>query len=198
MSRLYDWITRGTRAAQPAASASNKGMLYFVTDEHVLERSSGSAWESELPSGSIVQRVTQLFSAGASGTNAIPMDDSIPQITEGDEYMSLAFTPRKATNNLRIDIVGVWWPNNSPWWITAALFQDPTANALAAMVGFLNGANALVFSHEMVAGVTSAITFKVRAGRHSAAGASIYFNGDGARRMGGVMASRMTITEFLP
>lgn len=46
MSRFYDWVTRGTRAAQAAAAAANKGMLYWVTDESKLERSSGSAWEA--------------------------------------------------------------------------------------------------------------------------------------------------------
>ncbi len=46
MSRLFDWVVRGTRAAQPASASSNKGMLYYVTDENRLERSSGSAWES--------------------------------------------------------------------------------------------------------------------------------------------------------
>jgi hypothetical protein len=46
MSRLYDWITRGTRGAQAAAATSNKGMLYWVTDESKLERSSGAAWEA--------------------------------------------------------------------------------------------------------------------------------------------------------
>lgn len=46
MSMIYDWIVRGTRAAQTAAAVANKGMLYFVTDESKLERSSGSAWET--------------------------------------------------------------------------------------------------------------------------------------------------------
>lgn len=45
MSRLQDVIKRGTRANQPAATAVSTGTLYYVTDEEVLERSSGSAWE---------------------------------------------------------------------------------------------------------------------------------------------------------
>lgn len=39
-------IRRGTRGSQPAASGVGVGTLYFVTDEGVIERSSGSAWES--------------------------------------------------------------------------------------------------------------------------------------------------------
>lgn len=44
--KLSQVILRGTRSAQPAAATSNTGFLYFVTDEGVTERSSGTAWES--------------------------------------------------------------------------------------------------------------------------------------------------------
>jgi hypothetical protein len=37
---------RGTRSGQPAASSVLTGTLYFVTDEKVIERSNGSAWQS--------------------------------------------------------------------------------------------------------------------------------------------------------
>lgn len=46
MSLFADAIQRGTRGAQPAAAAVVIGTLYFVTDEGVLERSTGAAWES--------------------------------------------------------------------------------------------------------------------------------------------------------
>src|SRR5512134_570330 len=46
MSLFANAIQRGTRASQPAASAVVVGTLYFVTDEGVTERSSGSAWET--------------------------------------------------------------------------------------------------------------------------------------------------------
>lgn len=49
--RLPQVILRDTRANQPAAAAANEGFLYFVTDELVLERSSGSAWEQYAPTG---------------------------------------------------------------------------------------------------------------------------------------------------
>jgi hypothetical protein len=46
MSTLASVLQRGTRAAQPLATAAAVGTLYYVTDEHVMERSSGSAWQS--------------------------------------------------------------------------------------------------------------------------------------------------------
>ena len=43
---IDDLLRRGTRAAQPAATAVTPGTLYCVTDERFhVERSSGSAWE---------------------------------------------------------------------------------------------------------------------------------------------------------
>lgn len=41
-----DLIRRGTRAAQPAATAVAAGTLYYVTDEATTERSSGAAWQT--------------------------------------------------------------------------------------------------------------------------------------------------------
>jgi hypothetical protein len=45
MSALSTVLARGTRAAQPAATAVPIGSLYYVTDEpHIVEQSTGSAW----------------------------------------------------------------------------------------------------------------------------------------------------------
>lgn len=52
MALLSTVIRRGTRAAQPLATAVSTGTLYFVTDEGKVERSSGSAWETFSGSGS--------------------------------------------------------------------------------------------------------------------------------------------------
>ena len=39
-------IRRGTRALQPSANTVLTGTLYFVTDEFVIERSTGAAWDT--------------------------------------------------------------------------------------------------------------------------------------------------------
>ncbi len=44
-------ILRDVRALQPAATAVPEGTLYFVTDELVIERSTGAAWETYSASG---------------------------------------------------------------------------------------------------------------------------------------------------
>lgn len=46
MAAFEDLIQRGTRGAQPVATVVKVGALYYVTDESILERSTGAAWQS--------------------------------------------------------------------------------------------------------------------------------------------------------
>ena len=149
--------------------------------------------------GKLVQVVNTQTGAVATGTTIIPFDDTIPQNTEGDEYMTLAITPTVATNMLLIDIVVFASVTATPW-IVVALFQDTTANALAADATFNNLSTAgatISFRYKMLAGTTSLTTFKVRVGPSSAA--TVTFNGQSAaRRFGGVAISGITISEIVP
>lgn len=151
--------------------------------------------------GAIVQVKNVVTGATASGTTTIPIDDTIPQNTEGNEFMTLAITPTSATNKLKIDVCIILSTTaTAPWYMAAALFQDSTANALACAVDVCNatdGSITMNFSYVMTAGTTSATTFKVRAGGNGAGTTRI--NGRaGARIYGGVLASSITITEYVP
>jgi hypothetical protein len=150
-------------------------------------------------SGTVLQVVNYQTGAVATGTTAIPFDDTIPQNTEGNEYMSLAITPKSATSKLLIQVT-VQATCSVLSWGNAALFQDSTANALAAAFGFTDAAtsgHAVEFTHYMTSGTTSSTTFKVRAGVNAAG--TMTFNGStAARRLGGVLASSITITEVVP
>src|SRR4029453_11274765 len=46
MPTVPDIHRRGPRASQPAATTVTVGTLYFVTDENLTERSTGTAWET--------------------------------------------------------------------------------------------------------------------------------------------------------
>ena len=63
---LDNVILRGTRAAQPAASAVTPGAVYFVTDQGVTERSNGTVWESWSDPAGLAARVTALEAAVAA------------------------------------------------------------------------------------------------------------------------------------
>lgn len=163
----------------------------FVRDDGALATPAGGG-------GAVVQVKNVQTGVYATGTTIIPNDDTIPQITEGDEYMTLAITPTSATNKLRIDVVA-FVRSSIGNWVVAALFQDAIANALAAFSaynGTAGGSESSVFSHYMTAGTTSAMTFRVRCGGGFAATTS--FNGTTTRLFGGVMASSITITEITP
>jgi len=147
----------------------------------------------------IAQVVNYQTGAVATGTTNLPHDDTIPQNTEGDEYMTLAITPKATTNKLKIEVVFQGTLNINEM-MSIALFQDTTANAIAAVSKNIRLAACpavVTFTHYMSAGTTSATTFKVRAGGQ--AGATLTFNGlAGGRIFGGVGASSITITEITP
>lgn len=149
----------------------------------------------------MLQMVSTVTGAVATGTTLIPADDTIPQNTEGDQYMSLAITPQSSTSKLIIDVtVNGAASGAAPNAIFAALFQDTTANALAVAwtTSYQAGTAIQVkFSYTMTSGTTSATTFKVRVGAQNAG--TFTFNGvGGARFMGGVLASSIVIREVLP
>jgi hypothetical protein len=134
----------------------------------------------------------------ATGTTIMPIDDTIPQITEGDEYMTLSHTPLDAANLLNIT-VGVYLENPSASRMSVAVFQDAVANALGAVSqrGDDGDPHWMYFRTQIVAGGTSAITFRVRAGA-SASGTTTFNGIGGSRIFGGVMASNIYIEEVTP
>jgi hypothetical protein len=150
-------------------------------------------------SGDSVQVVNTQTGALATGTTILPYDDTIPQNTEGDQYMSLSITPTNANNKLLIEVVALASTNiTANGEMTAALFQDSIVNALAAISGYSLDNETPInfkFSHYMTAGSISPITFKVRIG--SGAANTTTFNGvAGGRKLGGVSSSSITITEI--
>lgn len=151
-----------------------------------------------IDTGAVVQSVNTQSGAVATGTTTIPNDDTIPQITEGTEFITRAITPTNSSNKLRIDVSVIVANNQASSWLTVALFQDSTAGALACASSFqptASGAMTISFTHTMTAGTTSSTTFRVRAGGNQA-GTTTFNGAAGARLFGGVLASSITVTEI--
>ena len=147
-----------------------------------------------LPPSKVVQVVNYQTGALATGTVIMPYDDTIPDIAEGNEYMSQAFTPTSTTNKLLIRVV--FNGTKTVDFGVVALFKVGTSAALAAAPIYNIGPVCVAFDHYITSGTTAAITFTVRAGPHTAG--TMTFNGDGGvRKLGGVMASSITITEIM-
>lgn len=132
-------------------------------------------------------------------STVIPVDNTIPQNTEGDEVITATITPTNASNRLVIEFIAGSVGASASLVATAALFQDSTADALAVGTGFAQTALSTLGSihliHEMVAGTTSATTFKVRLGP---SGSTAFVNGDnaGTRVFGGISAARLRVREI--
>lgn len=148
--------------------------------------------------GQLVQTKYSLTGAVATGTTVLPMDDTIPQNTEGDEYMTLAITPTSVLNLIMIESLWNGAHSTTATSIAAALFRDAVADALAAAFA---GKDANADRHCQVAlffaelaPSAAAITYKLRAGNGTAG--TTTFNGAAAGRLfGGVMASYMKAKE---
>jgi len=133
-----------------------------------------------------------------TNSTTMPFDDTIPQITEGDEYLTVSITPERTSNRLVIEAHVRLSSNQANVKLTAALFQDSTADALAASAQEHDGSNDATqvhIFHEMQAGTTSSTTFRIRAGAESAG--TTTFNGtSGARTFGGVGFSTIIVREY--
>lgn len=161
-----------------------------ITDTRVPVSSAGT--------GAVVQFRSLNSTAVATGSTQIPLDDTIPQITEGDEYMTLAITPKSATNTLKIEVKAFLANETAGRVLIGALFQGSTANALAATAEFQDTANGrllLTVTHTMDAGTTSSTTFRFRVGAHST-GTTTFNGSGGARLFGAITKSSMVITEY--
>lgn len=169
--------------------------------------------------GSVATLQTQLSSSGVvdyryTQTNApmnltgiIPWDDTIPQITEGSEVLTVAITPKKTADLLVIEGTINWVePVNHSNYFTVALFRDAGVNAIATAVdGASNGngrctANGytqictMPIRFTLVAGSTAATTFRLRAGLD---GGNVYINqANDGRKLGGTLYSTLSVTEM--
>lgn len=188
----------GDRAIVRAETTANARVIcYTKADGTAVVVNSFTPSASNALTGSVVQVVNTSTTAVATGTTVMPIDDTIPQNNEGDEYLTRAITPNASGNKLRIDVTFVGESSAANPKFGIAIFQDSTANGLkgvAVEVG-TNELFTITFSHFMDAGTTSATTFKVRAGA-SGAGTTT-FNGEASSRIfGGVCGSSITITEI--
>jgi len=146
----------------------------------------------------LLQQVRKISTTAASSTTAIPTDTTIPQNTEGSEFITLSITPKDPGNILMIEFIGVGGGSelDEP---AVALFQDSTENALS-VTGFQTHTTSTLYPislrYFMTSGTTNSITFKIRFGPSvNTRTAYIGRNHNGAT-YGGTLSAVFTITEF--
>lgn len=148
--------------------------------------------------GKVAQTVFAANNNYLSTTATIPNNDSLPQNTQGLQVLTASITPRKTTNLIVVSF-NIPLASDGGNHLTAALFKDTDANALAASNVTSSNANYMLQAtaeHRFVAGTTSAINFAVRVGPN---GGTLYMNGQSVgRRYGGALAATLKITEIEP
>lgn len=157
-------------------------------------------WEPGVPMpGDLIQALSTQTGVYATGTTLMIGDNTIPQNTEGDQYMTLSITPRSSRNLINVFFKGQFSNSVTSTGVTAALFKDSVANALSCGTLAFSAIDAHytpVINHFLQAGTTSAIAFKIRAGGHAAG--TTGFNGitSFGQQFGGVFNSFIEITEY--
>lgn len=196
-------IPSGTTAQRDASPSA--GYTRHNSETGFEEFWGGTAWiqldKFQRP-GNVLQVVRVQTSDFLMTTAAIPLDDTIPQISEGAEIFTASITPVSASSRLTIE--ALIHTSNSAAAAThvVALFRNSVADAMSVAWMSSPGANyampPIIVKAEHSPGSTSLMTFKVRAGTLGGNGGQILqVNGaSGTRYLGGSLISSIVITEI--
>ena len=199
--RTTSQATRSTVYASPPAPTdtdlnTDSLQAFYMAQEAMDAAGLGSGGVG----AGIFQRLSTSYSAlSAPAGVAMPVDDTIPQDTEGAEYMSRAITADDVSNVWEIEVLFVG-AAAAAGDVVMALFSDTdsTANALCAAMVTVSAADdvfTLRLRHRMTAATLSATAMTVRVG--NAAGDISTRNGSaGSRLLGGTPQSYITVTEY--
>lgn len=160
---------------------------------------SGAITYAKAAAGFVVQDAITAYSAVATGSTLMIYDDTPPTSSEGDQYMTITFTPKATTNTLIIDTLASLSSSAAAGnAMIGAIYQDATATSVAAGYYYTTAVGStqqLRVVHTMTAGTTSATTFKYRAGCNSA-GTTTFNGAGGARLMNTTNKSFIRVTEI--
>ena len=154
-------------------------------------------YEALIQPGGIIQTVAATPYTATDALAVIPADDTIPQITEGTQILTLTITPRSSLSKIRLTFSG-FGSINSTAHLSAALFRVGLSDALQTTGATIAG----VSYHAVLAldwmdnpGVITAVTYTVRAG--PASGTAHMNGGSGiGRYFGGSAACTLVAQEI--
>lgn len=152
-------------------------------------------WASPLPSPVYVESAA----AVSLGASAIPSDNTIPQITEGNHITQLecSITPESSGSRIEVNALvnlGIAGSGN----ITLALFKNSVTDAVASypfqIANANNGVHTAYIRYSVSVSNTNPIQFSFRAGENTSQ--EIFLNRGGIIQGGGTVISSVKISEF--
>jgi hypothetical protein len=181
--KLEDMVTvlpaaYGSEAKIPKITVNNKGLIEEVEEIDIIRN--------------VYQVKSASYLLTTDLTTIIPLDNSIPQITEGAQIFSVSITPISMANKLILDISGCVTAT-ADCNLIVSIFRDNTADAIAANLVSLtaNKITNLNFSVELPIESTNIQDYKVRVGTNT--NTTIRFNS--SLYLGGLIKTSMTLSE---
>jgi hypothetical protein len=183
-------LTTFAPATATIDTAADKVIFLDATDSKIKQGS--------FPSTSLAKPQSATYATNADLSTTIPVDDSIPQSSEGTEIVTVSITPSSASNKVRVRAYFYGQGNSSVVNMVGAIFRDSVANALTGGVGYARSTatnTAMGAFIEVVdsPATTSATTYKLRIGPDAG---TMRLNGStSARLFGGAMTVGIFVEE---
>lgn len=188
------WRTLGTITASAQFSAG-------VVDSAAI--AVGAVNASNAATGSSIGYAASESTAHAQSQAVIPNDDTVPQITEGVEFLTAGYAPQKIGNTICVRAVFHVGIGSTSVEGTIALFKDAVANAVAVsfftpLAAAATRTGVLVIEYREIAASLAVQTWRVRGGTdNGGAAGAMWTNGDLAnRKYGGVSRCSLSVTEY--
>ena len=146
----------------------------------------------------VLQRVAYETGSMTSTTSVIPCDDTVPQITEGAQVMSVSITPKRANSKIEIDVTMYVTCYNATSHMVAAVFKDSESNAIAAGIATNGGVGFFVplrLKKIIQFSDGNPHTISVRMGVPNTS-YPVSLNGTSSRLFGGSLVSSLVVTEY--
>lgn len=190
----------GSSAILDVGTTANK--IVQLDGSAKLPAVDGSALINVTNAGSVIGGAYTEELANPIITTVIPLDNTIPQISEGTEILSVSYTAISATSRLRFRVTVPFGMSSGADYFTIALFKSTSANAIATTTcRWADGGgdvSQLTIERQALAGSTSSITYSVRAGKADTSGSvglGCDFNGT-SDLFGGTIGSSLVIEEI--
>lgn len=159
------------------------------------------SWQtSSSGGGKVAQMVVATSNTPATSSVIIPLDDTIPQNTEGTEFITATITPTNASSTLVIEFEG-YMSCSTVLNAILALFVDSDADAIQAIPVTIVAGNYMAVCRikaVVTAGSTSARTYKLRYGPDRTAAVTMLRSNAASSYFSTADSATFTITEITP